>query len=147
MYRHKLKDHKNIKHPCNQCEYVATFSNTLRRHIKTVHGGNKIKNGKRKVSSPTVLVSEEKVGKLISMKEEVEVDNSADEFDASNSKMEDSTAERSRTSTGNFLSSEGESLPGGSNGGVGVNIKGNFVNFRCDNEILLCHSKYVVFHS
>ena len=103
-----------MKHPCNQCEYVATFSNTLRRHIQNIHGGNKIKNGKHKVSSPTVIVSEEKNGKLIPMKEEVEVDNSADELDASNTKMEDTTAETSRTSTGNFLSAEREPLPGGS---------------------------------
>ena len=121
MYRHKLKDHKNIKHPCNQCEYVATFSNTLRRHIKTVHEGSKIKNEKRKFSSPVVF-SERNGGKLIPMKEEVEVDNRNDEFDplCTNTKMEDTTAGKSRTSTDNFLSAEGESLQGGSNGGVGV---------------------------
>ena len=79
MNRHKCKIHKNIRHPCNQCEYVATFSNTLRRHVKTVHEGNESKKVKRKISSSDVIISEEKAGQFPSWKEEFEVDERNDD--------------------------------------------------------------------
>ena len=115
LYRHKGKIHKNIRHPCNQCEYVATFSNTLRRHIRTVHEGNGSKKTKRKISSSDVMISEEKVGQFSSLKEEFEVDERSDELDTlfTNTKTEDKTVEESTTSLDNFLSADGESLPGG----------------------------------